>query len=175
MYFFVADEHYYHERIIKYVNRPFGSLEEMNEEMIKRNNEVVSKNDIVIHGGDFTFLKSMKDVQEKIIKRLYGIHYFLKGSHDYWLKNVNHHEIWQKRVNGKYIVVCHYAMLVWPRSHYNSILLFGHSHGKLNDKVYGKCHDIGVDNNDFYPVSEEQIFEIMKNKPDNFNLIEDKK
>lgn len=35
----------------------------------------------------------------------------------------------------------------------------------------GKQHDIGVDNNTFYPVSAERIVEIMKDRPDNPNLI----
>ena len=120
--------------------------------------------------GDFTLLKNSSEIFN-IIKRLNGDHTFLQGSHDAWLKDKKHIQIWEKKIDNNYVVVCHYAMLVWPRSHYNSILLFGHSHGGLNNKVQGKCYDIGVDNNNFYPVSENQIFEIMKNKPDNFNFI----
>jgi len=168
MYFFTSDEHYGHYNIIRYCNRPFNSVEEMNEELIKRNNEIVKPNDIVIHGGDAS-LRDRKYLEE-IIKRLNGQHFFIRGSHDKWMDR-SYHEMWCKTINSQHIVVCHYAMLVWPRSHYNSILLFGHSHSGLNDMVQGKCHDIGVDNNNFYPISEEKIFEIMKNKPDNFNFI----
>lgn len=173
MYYFTSDEHYFHKRIIEYSNRPFKDVEEMNETLIHNNNEVVTKNDVVVHGGDFGWLKTIHDA-EKIIKRLNGTHLFVRGSHDRWM-NKFYHEIWQKRFGDKFIVVCHYAMLVWPRSHYNSILLFGHSHGHLNSKIQGQCYDIGVDNNNFYPISEEQIFEIMKNKEDNFNYIGEKK
>jgi calcineurin-like phosphoesterase family protein len=39
MYFLISDEHYGHEKVIGYCNRPFGSVEEMNEiKPIKYNN-----------------------------------------------------------------------------------------------------------------------------------------
>lgn len=169
MYFFTSDEHYFHTNIIRYCNRPFENVIEMTDELIKRHNEVVTSNDITIHAGDFLFSNKIDEVH-RLTKRLNGQHYFLRGSHDKWM-NINYHEIWEKRIGKHYVVVCHYAMRVWPRSHYNSILLFGHSHGGLNNVIQGKCYDIGVDNNNFYPVSENQIFEIMKDKPDNFNLV----
>jgi calcineurin-like phosphoesterase family protein len=65
--------------------------------------------------------------------------------------------------------VCHYAMRTWARSHYNSYQLHGHSHGRL--EPIGKQWDIGVDNNDFYPVSLDGIAEIMSKRPDNPNFI----
>ena len=83
-FFFTADEHYGHANIIKYCDRPFASVEEMDAEIIKRHNELVGPQDVVLHAGDFTLMK--KSFAENYIKRLYGTHIFLKGSHDYWLK-----------------------------------------------------------------------------------------
>ena len=168
MYFFTADEHYGHQNIIKYTNRPFTSVEEMDEEIIKRHNEVVGKTDIVIHAGDFSLIRNREIVFKKYVNRLKGSHVFLKGSHDRWM-NSSYHEIWDKTIDGIPIVVCHYAMRVWHRSHYNSWNLYGHSHGKL--EPIGKQWDIGVDTNSFYPYSFVQIKEIMKDRPDNFNLV----
>jgi len=160
MYFFTADQHLYHKNVIKYCNRPFNNVEEMSETIISNHNEVVNKNDTVIHAGDFTFVNNRQDVQ-KIIDRLNGTNIFLKGCHDRWLPN-NNPQIWRKTINKQYIVVCHYNMRTWPRSHYGSWQLFAHSHGTL-DPV-GKQHDIGVDNNNFYPVSFNKITKIMKNR-----------
>lgn len=171
MYFFIADEHYGHwtsseRNIIKYCNRPFDSIEEMDAEIIKRFNSVVSKDDITIHAGDFT-LKN-KQVAYDYLQKLNGDHLCLQGSHDRWLPKAAPY-IWQKTIENQFLVVCHYSMHTWHRSHYNSFQLYGHSHGKLAPE--GKQHDIGVDNNNFYPVSFDKIVEIMKDRPDNFNLI----
>lgn len=168
MYFFTGDQHFFHRNIVQYCGRPFGSVEEMNEAIIKRHNEVVKDTDRVIHLGDFTLVKNSTEIFH-IIKRLKGDHTFLEGSHDVWLKDKKYNQIWQKKIGDNYVVCCHYAMRVWPRSHYNSWQLYGHSHGRL--EPVGKQWDVGVDNNNFYPVSYDQLVEIMKNRPNNFNLI----
>jgi len=176
-FWFTSDEHYGHKKVIEYSNRPFSSIEEMDETIINNHNSIVGKDDITIHAGDFTLWKNIKGIYEKYINRLNGKHIFIRGSHDYWLKGKDAHEIWEKNIyvagNRYHIVVCHYAMRVWPRSHYNSFQLYGHSHGRLSPE--GKQHDVGVDNNNFFPVSDIQIIEIMKKRPDNFNLIKRRK
>ncbi|MHA1402035.1 MAG: hypothetical protein ACTSQE_16930 [Candidatus Heimdallarchaeaceae archaeon] len=123
MWFFTADEHYYHTNIIKYCNRPFSSVEEMNEVLIQNHNRVVKNGDIVVHAGDFSFAN--RDKTEKIIKQLNGAHIFLKGDHDKWLSSLAP-QIWQKKIDNHYIVVCHYCLRVWPKSHYGSYMLYGH-------------------------------------------------
>ena len=140
----------------------------MEDCLITLHNDSVNKNDIIIHAGDFC-MKS-KTYAENIIKKLKGSHVFLSGSHDYWLGNKNKQQhIWEGKIAKQYIVVCHYNMRTWARSHYNSWQLFGHSHGNL--PPIGKQWDIGVDNNDFYPVSFEKIYEIMQDRPDNPNFV----
>ena len=166
-YFFTSDEHYGHTNIIKYCNRPFKNIDDMDTEIIKRHNEVVGDEDIVIHAGDFTMRKNEREA-ENYIRRLNGKHIFIKGSHDHWINNFSHY-IWKKEIEDNYIVVCHFAMRVWPKSHYNSWQLYGHSHGKLEG--IGKQMDIGVDTHNYYPYSLEEIKKIMNKKPDNFNLI----
>lgn len=169
MYWFTADEHYSHNNIIKYCNRPFANITEMDETIIERHNSVVGKTDIVIHAGDFTLIHNTERVYKHYVKRLKGQHIFLKGSHDKWLKK-SAPTRFEKEIEGQFIVVDHYSMRVWHRSHWNSWQLYGHSHGKL--PVIGKQHDIGVDNNDFYPLSFEAIKCIMELRSDNFNLIQ---
>jgi calcineurin-like phosphoesterase family protein len=165
-YFFVADEHFGHARIIEYTNRPFASVEEMDAEIIRRHNEVVGQGDIVIHAGDFTLAPSQ--VALTYIAKLNGGHKFIRGSHDRWLPKDAPTRM-ELRIGQVNVVVDHYAGRVWPKSHYNSWQFYGHSHGGL--PPIGKQWDVGVDNNDFYPNRFDKLVEIMANRPDNFNLV----
>jgi len=184
MIFFTADEHFYHTSksggIIKYSNRPFENIEDMHEALISNHNEVVKENDTVIHDGDFS-IKNLNGTIE-IIKRLKGKHIFIKGSHDKIIEKISRRYpdlfeyvgyIYELMLRNRYhTTICHYCMRTWPRSHYNSWHLFAHSHCRL--KAIGKSHDIGVDCNNYYPLSSDQIVEIMNAKPDNPNYIKNR-
>ena len=139
----------------------------MDKTLITNFNSVVSKKDIVIHAGDFTL--GSKKFANSIIKQLNGEHIFIKGSHDRWLGKKYNLMIWEGRIKSRYLVICHYAMLTWRRSHYNSWHCYGHSHGRLKTK--GKTLDVGVDTNNFFPYSFDQIEKIMEIKPVNPNFI----
>ncbi len=156
MYFFTADQHYGHNNIIKHCNRPFDSVEDMDKVLIDNHNSVVEDRDIVIHVGDFCWHKK-KDKVSKYIKQLNGQHIFIKGSHDYWLKD---RFIWEKKIEEQWVVACHYAMRTWSRSHYGSWMLHGHSHGRL-DHMKNQW-DVGVDNNYYTPVSFDELDIIMR-------------
>lgn len=171
-YFFTADEHFNHANSIKYCDRPFSDVKYMDDVLIKNfNNKVTnSPKNVTIHAGDFCFCKTYKEAYDNYISRLNGNHVFLMGSHDTWLKGAKDvHEIWQKRIDGQLVVVCHYAMRTWHASHYNSFHLYGHSHGKL--EPIGKSWDIGVDNNEYAPLAWEEVLNIMSKRPDNLNLV----
>jgi len=151
MYYFTADEHYGHINILKYCNRQFKDVSRMDNELIKNHNSLVKENDTVFHLGDFTLKNA--EIADQYISRLNGKHIFLKGSHDNWNKDLPY--ILEFKDGDTHIVMCHYAMRVWPRAHYGSIQLYGHSHGKL--EPIGKQYDVGVDNNDYRPVSLDKI------------------
>ena len=168
MYWFTSDQHYGHANVIGYNKRPFKTVEGMDKQLIKNFNNVVCCEDVTIHAGDFCWLNKKEEVYKKYVSKLNGTHILLVGSHDYWQPNSAKY-IWRKRIDGQLIIVCHYAMLTWESSHYNSWQLFGHSHGKLD--LPHKQYDIGVDNNNLMPVSFDRVCKIMGSKPDNFNFI----
>jgi calcineurin-like phosphoesterase family protein len=60
-------------------------------------------------------------------------------------------------------------MRVWRKSHFDSINLYGHSHGNL--APVGKAWDVGVDCNNFSPLHVTEIELLMKDRPHNFNYI----
>ena len=54
MIYFTSDLHFWHKNAVLYTNRPFGTVEEMNEKLIEYWNSTVHKNDEVYILGDVT-------------------------------------------------------------------------------------------------------------------------
>ena len=78
--FLIGDTHFYHKNIIQYCNRPFSSVDEMNEEIIKRWNNTIKKQDRVFLLGDFALCGKDKIIE--IGQRLNGRKSLILGNHD---------------------------------------------------------------------------------------------
>lgn len=78
--YFSSDHHFYHANIIKLCNRPFSSVVEMNETMVRRWNETVSPDDTVYYLGDFSL--AFRPV-ELFTHRLNGSKILIPGNHDF--------------------------------------------------------------------------------------------
>jgi|AntRauTorckE5430_2_1112549.scaffolds.fasta_scaffold16341_4 calcineurin-like phosphoesterase family protein len=78
--FVTSDTHFFHENIIKYEERPFQTVEDMNHELIKNWNEVVEPNDLVYFLGDFGM--AHPEVLRKILFALNGQISIIRGNHD---------------------------------------------------------------------------------------------
>lgn len=172
---FVSDTHWGHTNIIKYCDRPFETIEEMNETLIRNWNDRVKSEDDVYHLGDVCLGKIEESV--KILSRLNGKKHLVAGNHDKknrfkpefigqweWIKDYHELEF------GKQLVVLHhYSHRVWNKSHHGSFSLCGHSHGSLKATLpttldQGKCLDVGVDVHNFAPISYGQVKRIMDKK-----------
>jgi calcineurin-like phosphoesterase family protein len=163
--YFTSDSHFGHENVIRYCNRPFANADEMDEAMIERWNAIVKPNDTVYHLGDFAM---GKNAAPNILRRLNGTKHLIWGNHDsnqtrkldLWASSQYALEI---KEADKLIVLCHYSMRVWNKSHYGSLMLYGHSHGSMegNDQSL----DVGVDCWNFEPITLEQILERMATLP----------
>lgn len=162
---FTSDSHYWHKNIIKYCNRPFSSVEEMNETMIRNWNSVVQPDDTVYHIGDFGFSDPKQNT--KILSRLVGHKHLIKGNHDKGIERTEgfesistYKEIY---VGDQFLILCHYCFSVFNRSHHGSMQIFGHSHG--NHSMNQQQIDAGVDVWNFFPVTLEQIKAKAKTLP----------
>ena len=184
MLFFTADLHLNHKKIIEYCNRPFSSISEMNDVLISNWNQKIGTGDLVYILGDFAFSRT-----RFFLEALNGLKVFIDGDHDKEIHDsvmpVLHkgylHILDKDCFNNsdkerKYFVseissitLCHWCMRTWRQSHYNSWHLYAHSHGHL--PPIGKSWDVGVDANNFAPLSLLEIIEIMKTRPDNPNLV----
>jgi calcineurin-like phosphoesterase family protein len=157
-YFFTADLHLFHGNAIRYCNRPFASAEEMNEAIIERWNSRVGRADTVFVLGDFAF--APRGPVESALRRLKGHKHLVLGNHD--SRRVANAKGWEDvraykelSIGGRFLVLSHYAMRVWNKSHRGAFHLFGHSHGTAPG--LGRSMDVGVDTNDFYPYSFEEV------------------
>jgi calcineurin-like phosphoesterase family protein len=168
-YWFTGDTHFGHANIIKYCNRPFKDVVEMNETIISNWNKVVEKDDLVYHLGDFCFGRNDFEF-DAYFKRLNGLIVFIKGNHDrlawknrgkFYAYSDSYREI---KVNEQNITLCHYAMRVFNKSHHGAWHLYGHSHGSLPDDPNSLSFDCGVDCHNFTPINFEQVKEIMSKK-----------
>jgi calcineurin-like phosphoesterase family protein len=154
---FTSDHHFGHARIIELGRRPFSSVDEMDEEMIRRWNAVVAPDDLVYHLGDFAFAG-----HTPYLDRLKGTKHLILGNHDH-SNQIGKAEGWSAvdsllhviLPDGTPLVLCHYALRVWNRSHHGAIHLYGHSHGNLPGD--SQSCDVGVDCWAFAPVSIDQI------------------
>jgi len=177
--FFTSDTHFCHDNIIKYCNRPFENVKEMNQVLVDNWNKVIPEDGIVFHLGDFALGASTKSVQN-ILHSLNGQKYLIIGNHEKaalskeFLRNlwegiydiaeifVEDEEITYKE---QHIVMCHYPMIAWNAGHRGSWQLFGHVHGGISNKGVIKHSpaqlDVGVDCHDYTPISYEQVKEII--------------
>ena len=74
--FVVSDTHFGHANIIRYCNRPFANVEEMDEAIIDNWNAEVHDQDIVYHLGDVYFRNA------HLLHRLRGRKRLILGNHD---------------------------------------------------------------------------------------------
>lgn len=179
--FFTSDTHFGHANIIRFCNRPFQNVEEMNEVLIENWNKVVSKDDTVFHLGDFAFGGS--SVWNSIIPRLKGHINLIIGNHD--RKNLRQGYMsffdmvvpqLQIEIEDTSIYLNHYPFLCYGGSYRGVWQLFGHVHsGPGADGLdisrlrvlLPTQYDVGVDNNNFTPISYREVknkIEAQKNE-----------
>jgi calcineurin-like phosphoesterase family protein len=173
--FFTSDLHLQHKNIIKYCERPFENINQMNITIMDNWNSLVSENDVVFILGDFCF----GDVSTwcYLLDRLKGKKYLILGNHDKSVpenKFVNVQPLMNVLImgdgeipEGQRISLCHYPMVSWYQSHRGSWQLFGHHHSLKSNKpsilngISPNQYDVGVDGNDFLPISYEAIKTII--------------
>lgn len=143
-----SDSHFNHKNIISYTGRPFLSVEEMNEGLIRLWQQRVQPDDYVIHCGDF--FMGRKEDAEPILKRLPGKIIFLEGNHDQLIKKMNLNryfacteKVLEVKVGSDCAVLSHFPIEVWNNAHKGWWHLHGHSHG--TSRVTGGRLDVGVD------------------------------
>lgn len=153
--FFISDTHFGDAPRLRVDKRPFGSIDEMDRALVARWNDAVSPEDDVWHLGDFAFGPPPTRIADWLAA-LNGRKHLIIGNNDGpgtieqpgWASVQHYAEI---GVDGKRLVLCHYAFRTWNKMGQGVINLHGHSHGRL--KPAPRQYDVGVDVWDFRPVT----------------------
>lgn len=184
--FFTSDLHFKHENILIYSSRPFETIGHMDCIFISNWNTVVNENDIVFILGDFIrgaksewkqilgLLNGKKylilgnhDREKDIPTELFEV-----------VSDILKVSIKDSNTDDKYhtFILSHRPLLTWEgRETRNVKHLFGHLHTISKNGIPvshnnqeadldiisqikpTQMYDVGVDNNDYYPVSFEKI------------------
>lgn len=137
--FFTSDLHFGHENVLRFDNRPFASVEEMDAELVRRWNEKVGKGDLVYVLGDLIW-KSINGDAHNLIRSLNGQIILIKGNHDRFLHNAqakaalagikDYDDICVTLEDGsvRRCILSHYFIPFYNGHRHQAIHLHGHSH-----------------------------------------------
>lgn len=161
MIWFTSDTHFGHTKVLEYDKRPFATGEEHDNALLANHNSVVSPGDHVYHLGDVSFSR------ERVLwwlKNANGYKHLIRGNHDdkgAWPLTEwdSKHEALYLRVEGQRIYLSHYACRTWRNSGHGSFHLYGHSHGGLESRPWGRSMDVGVMCHNYFPVSLDTVVE----------------
>lgn len=165
--FVTSDTHFQHRRIVELSHRPYPTIEDMNEDLIRRWNSVVGPDDTTYHLGDF----SLGGVPASTFRRrLNGRIHLIVGNHDD--RALKEPALWESisdilnlKIEGQRVTLCHFAMLTWLKSHSEAWHLHGHSHGSLIKSLpSARRLDVGVDDHGLTPLSWAQVGVLMAAK-----------
>ena len=157
--FFIADLHFSDNSIIEYENRPYDSIEKMNEDLIMKWNKVVTNEDIIFILGDFGFSNNEKLIE--IGNKLQGKKTLITGNHDtesneFYFKcgfeNVYNFPI----IFDDFWILSHNLMYINKNMPYGNI--FGHVHDNPAIKDFSKqSFCVSVERINYAPISFEEI------------------
>ena len=153
--YFTSDLHLGHANILRFQNRPFDSVEDMNIKLIQNYNSMVHK----------------VEESNMLIQQLKGRKVLIRGNHDLKYDSslfediLDYKEFNQDKI--KYVLM-HYPLMQWNGSYKGrSIHLHGHIHAQCeynlknrDDSVFR--YDVGVDANNYFPVSLTSIRDFFK-------------
>jgi len=157
--YFTSDTHFGDPRILRIDRRPYPTLAEHDAALIAGWNATVGPEDELWHLGDFA-LGPPRERVHALLDGLAGTKHLIIGNNDGastldapgWASVAHYAEI---EVEGRPLVLCHYAFRTWNGIGRGALNLHGHSHGRL--KPNPRQYDIGIDPMGPSPVTLDQI------------------
>jgi len=150
----------------------------MNRQLIQNWNSYVTDRDEIYILGDFMYKGSVEETNA-ILQQLKGKKYFIMGNHDRFLNDERFDTSVFEWIKDYYVlnydkrkfVLFHYPILEWAGYFRDAIHLYGHVHNSSKDPaqkarldILGKkAFNVGVDVNNYYPVSIKKIISLADN------------
>lgn len=175
MYYYTSDLHFDHKNIIKYCNRPYANVDEMNKGLVANWNSRVKPEDTVYILGDLTL--AGKERALEFLKQLKGNKILVIGNHDTFAykdsfdSEAAHFccQVERKamcRVHDpfidKSIVLCHYPLAVWKHKEQGVLHFYGHVHNSTPERFpylqqIDGAYNVGADVQGWYPRTAQEI------------------
>lgn len=176
--FHIGDTHFYDSGILKIENRPFKTVNEMNQAIISSWNLYVGKDDIVWHHGDVgscnwhgvTTEYVIRQLRE-VVRKLNGHKYLILGNHDRNLteeewKSVGFEKVYDHPVlYNDWYILSHEPIYISYNMPYANI--FAHVHGNQNFNTVstaGAC--VSCERWGFRPVASDTLCNRIRNSAD---------
>lgn len=150
MIYLIGCTHFGHKNIVKLANRPFQSIDEMDDVLIQNWNRTVKAKDEVLHLGDFAVYSKMSP--DYYLKKLNGKITTIRGNHDDSLWGKDYHEFnYEKRK----VVLMHYPIHEWNGFFRGAVHFHAHTHSP--DFYSGERRgNVCVDAINFTPISLDE-------------------
>lgn len=168
MIYYISDLHIGHKNAIRFDERPFADIDEMEREIVRRwNDKVGTDDDIYILGDVFYHYKGDK---AEFLKKLGGRLHLIVGNHDFEiLKNEaalgcfeSVDKLRQIIDDGRHVVMCHYPIISWNKKHFGAYHVYGHVHSKVNEETMfmmkqERAFNAGCMINNFEPCTLDEL------------------
>jgi calcineurin-like phosphoesterase family protein len=162
---FIADTHFSHNNILKYENRPFDDIMDMNNKLIAYWNSTVKNDDKIFILGDFALCK--KETIKEIVEQLHGYKVLIMGNHDQ-LSPKSYIELGFNEVSRYPVILEQFWILSHAPMYLNESMpyanIFGHVHSNPEYKDYSAqsiCVSVERAHMNYRPISFNKVKELM--------------
>lgn len=169
MKYYTGDIHFGHENAIKFDNRPFSSIEEMDRALIENWNSRINKNDNVYILGDVAFHNEKP--YSWYLSQLKGQKHLIVGNHDarkllkdeealsYFVSVDRYLEVTDEKTR---IILSHYPIAEWNGFYRESYHIYGHIHSRTDTtyqymKQFDRALNAGCMLNNYMPVTFKEL------------------
>ena len=164
--FFIADTHFGDSNIIRYENRPFVSVQEMDIAMLTKWNQIITNEDTVYIIGDFSAYHD-EEKDRELLKQLNGKKILIIGNHD------THRTASEWRTLGfmecsqwpivyrDFFLLSHEPLYINSNMPYANI--YGHVHGNASYKdASPQSVCVSAERTEYQPITLDEIMRRIK-------------